>query len=162
MLDTNGDIFPEGTYQFRVATVPEETDVKGYKGWQWSFEAETDEGIRTYNERFMVWLLAPLLRGLQFEELAPGKFDFEPTEALNRTFTATITHVTIEKGASAGKISGSHAKHSFESKNECRLQSRDESPVNSWKSRRGHSFLMNKYQANTIKDSGLRVARNAT
>lgn len=103
-LNTNGDIFPEGIYQFRVATIPEETSVKGYTAWQWSFEVDTDEGVLTYNERFMVWTLAPLLRGLAFKEIIPGEFDFEPTEALGRRFKATIAHVTLEKGASAGKV----------------------------------------------------------
>jgi len=97
MLDTNGEIFPEGKYSFRVAEVPEEVDVKGYVAWQWVFEADTDEGPMPYRERFMVWLLAPLLRALKFKEIAPGKFDFEPTAALNREVTGTIKHVTLEK-----------------------------------------------------------------
>lgn len=103
MLDTNGNIFPEGTYRFRVAQVPEETDVKGYKSWQFSFETQTDEGLQLYNERFMLFLIAPLMRGLAFKEVVPGKFDFEPTAALGLSITARIVHVTLDKGASAGK-----------------------------------------------------------
>ncbi len=97
ILDTNGEIFPEGKYTFCVADVPTQVDVKGYVAWQWSFDTETDDGPTTYNERFMVWLLAPLVRALGFAELVPGKFDFEPAAALGRSVTATIKHVTLEK-----------------------------------------------------------------
>lgn len=97
MLDTNGEIFPEGRYTLRVSEIPEEVDVKGYVAWQWVFEADTDEGPMPYRERFMVWLLAPLLRALKFPENAPGKFDFEPTQALNRTVTGAVKHVVLEK-----------------------------------------------------------------
>lgn len=97
MLDTNGEIFPEGKYMFRVTDVPQEVDVKGYVAWQWTFEAQTDDGPATYNERFMVWLLAPLVRALGYPETSPGKFDFEPVQALNRCVMATIKHVTLEK-----------------------------------------------------------------
>lgn len=103
ILDTNGEIFPEGTYTFRVAAVPFETEVGKYLAWQWSFETPIDGALRVYNERFMVWLLAPLLRALGFKELTPGRFDFEATEALSRSVVATIKHQTLEKGASAGK-----------------------------------------------------------
>lgn len=104
ITDTNGDIFPEGTYQFRVIDIPTELDLKGYKAWQWAFEADTDEGPRAYSERFMVWLMAPLFRGLGFPEITPGKFKWEATDALDRTLQATVKHVTLDKGASAGKV----------------------------------------------------------
>src|SRR6266446_10092072 len=78
ITDTNGDLFPEGTYRFRVSEPPFEVDVKGYQAWQWSFDVEMQEGLRDYNERFMVWLLAPLLRGLGFPEVTPGRFEWEP------------------------------------------------------------------------------------
>lgn len=103
MLDTNGEMFPEGRYKFRVSDVPAAEEVGQYLGWRFNFEAETEDGSRTYSERFMVWLMAPLMRALGFPEVKPGKFDWEPTEAMGRTITATIKHVTIEKGASAGK-----------------------------------------------------------
>jgi hypothetical protein len=103
ITDTNGSLFPEGNYQFRVAEIPYQLDVKGYTAWQWSFEAETEEGPRIYNERFMVWLLAPLLRSLGFDEVGPGKFNWEPTEAVNRVIPAAIKHVLLDKGTSAGK-----------------------------------------------------------
>lgn len=104
ITDTNGEMFPEGTYLFRVADIPVEVDIKGYRAWQWSFDVEGVEGLMTYNERFMVWLLAPLFRGLGFPEITPGKFKWEATEAMDRTLTATIKHVTLEKGNSAGKV----------------------------------------------------------
>lgn len=105
MLDTTGELFPEGTYTFSVSDVPTQEDVKGYEAWRWTFDTETEEGPRTYSERFMVWLLAPLVRALGFEEGPPGKFPkFEATEALDRSVVATIKHVTLEKGASAGKV----------------------------------------------------------
>jgi len=103
MLDTNGEIFPQGCFTFRVSDVPTPEDVKGYSAWRWTFEAETSDGVRTYSERFMVWTLAPLLRALGFKELTPGKFDFEATEAMGRSVVAEIKHVTLDKGASAGK-----------------------------------------------------------
>ncbi len=103
ILDTNGEMFPEGKYTFRVADVPLQVDIKGYVAWHWSFDTDTDEGPRTYNERFMVWTLAPLARALGFKEVTPGRFSWEPPDALGRSVNATIKHVTLEKGASAGK-----------------------------------------------------------
>lgn len=104
IMDTTGELFPEGKYTFRVAEIPSEDEVKGYQAWQWTFETDTDEGPRTYNERFMVWNLAPLMRALDFPEPKPGKFDWEPTEALGRSVEASIQHVTLDKGSSKGKV----------------------------------------------------------
>ena len=103
MLDTNGELFPKGRYIFRVADVPAMEEVGQYTGWRWIFEVETDEGTRSYSERFMVWLLAPLVRALDFKEVTPGRFEFEPTDALGRSVVARIEHVTLDKGKSAGK-----------------------------------------------------------
>lgn len=103
ILDTNGELFPEGRYKFRVTEIPEEVEIKSYIAYQWAFDADTDEGPMPYRERFMVWLVAPLVRGLGFKEIAPGKFDYEATQALGRECMATIKHVTLEKGPSAGK-----------------------------------------------------------
>lgn len=103
ITDTNGNMLPQGKYTFRVSDVPTEVDVKGYKAWQWSFDVDTEDGAQPYQERFMVWLVAPLLRALGCKEIAPGKFDWEPTEVLGRSVVARIEHVTLDKGASAGK-----------------------------------------------------------
>jgi hypothetical protein len=103
ILDTNGELFPEGRYTLRLSDVPSAEEVGQYLGWRFTFEADTEDGPRTYSERFMVWLMAPLMRALNYPEVKPGKFDFDPPKALGRSVVATIKHVTIEKGASAGK-----------------------------------------------------------
>lgn len=104
-LDTNNDLFPEGTYRFRVVDVPEEGQTNGgYLFFKFSFAAEVDGDDQPYQERFMRWMMGPICRGLGFEEYKPGKFHFEPTECLGREVMATICHEKIEKGASAGKV----------------------------------------------------------
>jgi len=103
ITDTNGGIFERGKYTFRVVDIPMEVDVKGYKAWQWSFEADTEDGPLPYQERFMVWLVGPLLRALGCKEITPGKFDWNPTDVFGRAVNAEIIHVTLDKGPSAGK-----------------------------------------------------------
>lgn len=102
-LDTTNELFPEGTYRFRVTDVPEE----GMTSNQYLFFRFTfwvDETQQPYQERFMRWMMAPIVSALGFEEYKPGKFHFEPTECVGREVVATICHEKIEKGASAGKV----------------------------------------------------------
>ncbi len=104
-LDTNNDLFPEGTFRFRVADVPEEGQTtSGYTFFKFSFMAGVDGDEQPYQERFMRWMMAPICRVLGFEEYKPGKFHFEPTLCLGREVLANIVHEKIEKGTSAGKV----------------------------------------------------------
>lgn len=104
-LDTNNDLFPEGTFRFRVADVPEMGETQGgYLFFKFQFMADVDGDERPYQERFMRWMMGPLCRALGFEEYRPGKFHFEPTECVGREIEATIKHEKIEKGSSAGKV----------------------------------------------------------
>ena len=102
-LDTNSDLFPEGTYRFRVADVPEEGETKGgYPFFKFTFAC--DETDQVYQERFMRWMMAPICRALGFQEFKPGVFHFELTQCLDREVEATIRHEKIEKGPSAGQV----------------------------------------------------------
>lgn len=104
-LDTNNDLFPEGTYRFRVVDVPEEGQTAGkYLFFKFSFMADVEGDEQPYQERFMRWMMGPICRGLGFEEYKPGKFHFEPTQCMGREIVARICHEKIEKGASAGQV----------------------------------------------------------
>lgn len=103
-LDTNNELFPEGTYRFRVADVPEQGETKnGYMYFRFVF---MDEGgyEQPYEERIMRFMMAPIMRAMGFEEYKPGKFHWEPTDCLGKVIEATIKHEKIEKGNSAGQV----------------------------------------------------------
>lgn len=104
-LNTNGDLFPAGTFRFKIIDVPEKgsTDT-GFAFYQFRFAAVVDDEERPYSERFMVWLMAPICRAIGFDETKPGVFDFDAPWCLGKEVTATIVHETIAKGASMGKV----------------------------------------------------------
>jgi len=104
-LDTNGDLFPQGTFHFKVIDVPQKGETKGgYAYYAFKFAANVDGEEMPYTERFMVWLMAPLCRALGFPEEEPGVFDFDASWCLGKEIEATIVHEKIEKGPSKGNV----------------------------------------------------------
>lgn len=104
-LNTNGDIFPQGSYRFRITAVPEKGQTPGgYIYYQFQFAAIVGGEQRPYSERFMVWLMAPICRALGFEEVAAGEFEFDAAWCLGKEIYASIVHEKIAKGPSAGQL----------------------------------------------------------
>jgi len=105
IINTAGELLAQGRYIFRVAEVPEAGSTKdGYDFWQFRFEVSVDGQTVPYNERFMIFQIAPLLRALETPEPAPGKFDFEPTMALGKLVQATLVHEVLDRGPRKGEI----------------------------------------------------------
>lgn len=103
--NTNGDIFPEGEYDFVVSSVPQKDYFKTSQKPYYKFEFVTSiNGQReVYKEDFPVWLAAPLFRALGCAEEKPGIFDVNPPMFLGVKIHANIAHEIITKGNSAGK-----------------------------------------------------------
>jgi hypothetical protein len=104
ILDTTGGLFPEGTFVFTIESIPETGQYpSGHKYVQFHFETEVEGEMRTYSERFVVWMIAPLMQALGFKEVKPGHYDFEPTACMGKEIRGTIVHEKMEKGKRIGE-----------------------------------------------------------
>jgi hypothetical protein len=101
IVDTAG-LFPEGKdYVMECTEVPMERVTRGTVFWDFTGKTEIDGNEAFYKESFPIWLAGTLFNALGFKEVSPGRYDVQPTMALQRRFKCDVVHEKIKDKAYA-------------------------------------------------------------
>jgi hypothetical protein len=96
--DTRPNIITPGKYSFTVSKVPvKKMNDNSKVFYEFEFEYIDGTDIKTYKERFMSWLVGPLLKAMGFKEVEPKVFEWEREEAKGKVVDATIIHEEDKK-----------------------------------------------------------------
>ena len=86
-------LFPEGTYLFTVTQAPEKFRTEtGKIRYVWRFNTTIEGRPKAYRESFMAWMLKPLLKALECQEVVSDEFEWEPDEQVGKIVWGTIVH----------------------------------------------------------------------
>jgi hypothetical protein len=94
---------PVGNYKFVCSKVPVKKLTNGdrqFAFYEFEFEFQAPDGsIKTHSERFMTWLVGPLLKAFGFKEkeTEPGVFEWEKADCVGKKVDAKIIHEPDKK-----------------------------------------------------------------
>lgn len=89
----NADRIAEGKYTFVISKVPEKIrTTTGKIAYKFHFESIIDGNITRYEERFLPWMCADLLRAIGANEVSPGKFEWEKEQAVGKEIEGDIVY----------------------------------------------------------------------